>query len=60
LEGVPTGTRIGHVNTILSNAGKLDDLTILIAVTLLMSEGGVVVQTGAEQPVGFTAGEKSE
>ena len=57
---MPTGTRIGHVKTILSSAGKFDVLTILIAVTLLMFAGGVCVQIGAEQPAGFTAGEKSE
>jgi hypothetical protein len=58
-EGVPTGTRIGHENTILSNAGNTVERVILIDFTLVISTGGVKLQTGVLQLGGFTEGVKS-
>ncbi len=59
LMGVPTGARIGHVNSILSNAGNCAVLVILIALTDVILTGGVVLHDGALQPDGLKDGVKS-
>jgi hypothetical protein len=57
--GTPTGARIGQVKTILSRGAMIEDLVILMAFTLVISIGGVVLQLGAEHPLGLKAGVKS-
>jgi hypothetical protein len=48
--GVPIGALICQINSILSKTGKGTFLVIFKAFTLVISKGGVMVQTGTLQP----------